>query len=283
MKSLTEISVERDTLATVTELTTAFEGIASMHIAQIKDQVLNSQSFFGELWQVYRQIRVDEKFHFGRTQGAKQGQKELIILVTTEGSFSGDLDQRVVVAATSFYNKDKHDIIVVGSHGASQLAQSGIPYVRSFRLPVSDRYINVLPLANELQNYKNTTVFYPSYVSLSRQEVRSIQMSAWVAERGEGVAESQDAISEASYIFEPSTFAVIDHLERSMIVIMLGEIIMESKLAQYASRYRAMTAAKDKANDSFNQATLGFNRTKRLIKDERAKEILNGMRKAKAK
>jgi F0F1-type ATP synthase gamma subunit len=34
-----------------------------------------------------------------------------------------------------------------------------------------------------------------------------------------------------------------------MIQIMLAEVILESKLAQYASRFRAMSAAKDKSNE----------------------------------
>lgn len=279
MKSLAEIGQERDTLAAVAELTSAFEGIASMHIAQIKDQVLKSQVFFAELWGIYTQIRVDQKFHFGRSQTQVTNQKELIVLVTAEGSFSGDLDRQVVNVLKNIYNPKNNDIIVVGSHGAAQLEQSHIEYVKSFKLPVSDHYINVQPLVNEVQKYKSTIVLYPSYITLTKQEIKSIKMNVLVAERGKGVTETKDIISEANYIFEPSTFAVVDHLERTMLVIMLGEIILESKLAQYVSRFRAMNAAKDKANDSYDEAVTSFNHTKRLIKDERAKEIINGLRK----
>lgn len=285
MRSPTEIGRERDMLATVAELTGAFEGIASMHIAQIKDQVLKSQVFFSELWGIYSQIRVGEKFHFGRGAAADTNPKELIVLVTAEGSFSGDLDRQVVNAVQEIYNSKDNDILVVGTHGAAQLEQNKIAYIRSFKLPVSDHYINVMPLVAEVQKYKSTTVYYPSYISLTNQQVKSIKMSAFVAERGKDASETQSAakegvISEGDYIFEPSTFAVVDHLERSMLVIMLGEIILESKLAQYASRFRAMNTAKDKANESYAAAVTDYNRTKRLIKDERAKEITNGLRKA---
>jgi len=280
MRQLNDIAAERETMSVVVELTEAFEGIASMHIAQIKDQVLRSQTFFAELWQIYSQIRVDQEFHFGRRRGGHAINKDLLIVVTAEGSFSGDIGNRVVNAALKDYNPDNNDIIVVGTHGANQLLQSGIAFKRSFRLPLSDRNINVAPLVAEVQAYKSTNVFYPAYVSLMNQEVRSIQMSAWVSEMGKNVTAEQDVISEGTYIFEPSTHAVVDHLERSMISIMLGEIILESKLAQYASRFRANHVASDKAEDSYKDLTLLFNQAKRHLKDERAKEVLNGLRKA---
>ncbi len=279
MRQLSDLAQERDTMATVLELTGAFEGIASMHISQIRDRVLASQKFFGELWNIYKQIRVDKQFHFGRHR-AITNNKDLLILVTAEGSFSGDIDERVVASAVTNFDTSTQEIVVVGTHGAAQLAQTHIPYVRSFRLPISDIAINVAPLVGLVQLYKSTTIFYPAYISLSNQEVKSIQMSAWVDERGKNVTAAADDISERSYIFEPSTHAVVDHLERSMINIMLGEIIMESKLAQYASRFAAMHAARDKADDSLSGLKNNYNHAKRRLKDERAKEIINGMRKA---
>lgn len=278
MRQINDIARERDTMGTVVELTSAFEGIASMHISQIKDQVLTSQNFFDELWRIYSQIRVDQTFHFGRGQ-AQTINKELIILVTAEGSFSGDVDQQVVEAVLKIYDEKKNDIIVVGHHGAVQLYQRGIPTVHSFKLPRTDTNINVLPLAAEVQKYASTVVYYPTYISLMRQEVKHIQMSAEVTERGRNVAEKQDEIiTEGDYIFEPSAFAVVSHLENSMMLIMLSQIILESKLAQYASRFRAMHAARDKADDSFTELSIAFNQAKRRSKDERIKEIVNGLR-----
>lgn len=279
MRQLSDISRERDTMATVAELTNAFEGIASMHISQIKDQVLTSQAFFDELWKIYRQIRVDQQFHFGRRQsGVKVVDKDLLIMMTAEGSFSGDIDQRVVKAVLDVYDPKRYDIIVVGHHGSLQLLQYGVKFVRGFRLPHSDSNINVGPLVSEVQRYKSTTVYHPAYISLMNQQVRSVQMSALVAEKGQNVTEGEEIISEANYIFEPSTHAVVDHLERSMLVIMLSQIILESKLAQYASRFRAMHSAHDKAQESYDELSVSYNQARRHLKDERIKEMVNGLR-----
>ena len=70
-------------MSTLTELTSVFEGIASMRIAQIKNQVLQATQFFQELWNIYSQLRVDGLFRFGRSQTEVEvSQKELYILTT---------------------------------------------------------------------------------------------------------------------------------------------------------------------------------------------------------
>jgi F0F1-type ATP synthase gamma subunit len=67
-----------------------------------------------------------------------------------------------------------------------------------------------------------------------------------------------------------------------MMQISLSQVILESKLAQYASRFKAMSIAKDRANETLSDVSLMYNRAKRHEKDERLKEVLNGLRKADA-
>ena len=111
------------------------------------------------------------------------------------------------------------------------------------------------------------------------QEVKSIELARALSERGN--EESPDAINEETYIFEPSTLEVVAHLENSMIQIVISQLILESKLAQYASRFKAMSVAHDRADDMKKETHLNFNRAKRYVKDERLKEVINGLKKAK--
>ena len=279
MRRPVEIMQERDSMLTIKELTSAFEGIASMRIAQIKNQVESSEKFFAELWQIYSQIRVDALFHFGRSKSdVVVVPKELMILVTSGGSFSGDIDQRLIKEARAHYDPAKNDIIVIGHHGNVLLTQYGVPFVKSYKMPERDRNINVRPLAAEVKKYSSTVVFYESYESLSTQKIKSMPLSAAVAEKGRSVTKSEDIINEDTYIFEPSTHDVIEHLERTMVQITLSEVILESKLAQYASRFKAMTSAETKAEESYSELNTAYNRAKRHIKDERLKEVMNGLR-----
>ena len=283
MKRPPEIMQEINGMHTLSDITSVFEGIASMKISQIKNQVLNSKSFFDRLWQMYTQIRAGEAFSFGHhvsTEGVID--KELFIVITAEGGFSGDIDRKLIDWMLKSYDKSKNDIIVIGHHGALQLSQRGVSFVKYFKLPAKDQNINVDVLGKEVEKYRATSVFYQTYVSLTVQDVKRINLNLAVLDKGRNVAKSTEVINEATYIFEPSTFAVVDHLERSMTKVMLSQLILESKLAQYASRFQAMSAAHTRSKDALSDLRTSYNRSIRKTKDERLKEIINGLRKAHA-
>lgn len=281
MKRPNEIEREEKAMGTLVELTGVFEGIASMRIAQIKNQVLQATKFFDDLWHIYSQLRVDGLFRFGRSQSEGEViDKELYIIITAEGGFSGDIDQKLIKLMLKSYNKDKNEIIVIGHHGAIQLAQRGISYKKYFKLPVKDKNINVTPIIREVKKYRNTIVFYQEYVSLMTQDVKQIELSAAVKEQSKLTTESEEVISESNYIFEPSTYDVVDHLESSMMQIAVSQLILNSKLAQYASRFKAMSASHERSEEAKNDLHMAYNRAKRHIKDERLKEIINGLRKS---
>jgi len=281
MSRLQEVGVQRAAMATIVNLTSVFEGLASMRISQTKNQVLQSQAFFNELWQMYSQIRIDDLFRFGRTKSEEAIDKQLFIVVTAEGGFSGDIDQKLISFMLKDYKPETQDIIVIGHHGAMQLIQAGVSFKKYFALPSRDKNINVQPLIREVRKYKSTMFYYQTYVSLMFQDIKRIELNTAVQERGKKAGKTEDFISEATYIFEPSSFDVMAHLERSMMEIALSQVILDSKLAQYASRFRAMSMANDKADEWFRDLTNDYNRTKRRTQDERLKEIVNGLRKTR--
>ena len=282
MKRPAEYAREEVSMATLVELTSVFEGIASMRIGQIKNQVLQSTKFFNEIWAIYTQLRVDSLFSFGREANKEVIDKELYIIITAEGGFSGDIDQKLVQLLLTTYKEEANDIMVIGHHGAVQLAQRGVAYKKYFKLPNKDQNINVTPIIRQVQQYRSTKVFYQEYVSLTVQDVKRIELSSAVKGLGDTTERPEDIISEDTYIFEPSTYTVAAHLERSMMQIAVSQLILESKLAQYASRFRAMSASHTRAEESRGEIHMAFNRARRGIKDERLKEIINGMKKSKA-
>lgn len=279
MKKASELLDEQSAIGTMVELTGAFEGIASIRISEIRNQVLASQQFFADLWRIYNQLRVDELFHFGRyLYTGEIINKELMILITAEGSFSGDIDRRLINEVLKTYDASKHAIVVIGHHGAVQLAQRGIKVERRFRTPEQDLKINTVPLIDEVKKYASTIVYYQQYESLLKQTVKKIQLSNEVIARGQQVDKAEDVINENTYIFEPNTYAVVNHLENSMMQITLSQVILESKLAQYASRFKAMSFARNRAQDNYTEINSLYRRARRQEKDERLKETINSLR-----
>ncbi|MDB5169759.1 MAG: atpG [Candidatus Saccharibacteria bacterium] len=278
MRRAQDIAAEEKSMRTILTLTGAFEGLSSMRIAQIKNQVLESRDFFADLWQMYSQLRVDQLFNYGREKEQKVINKDLFIGITAEGGFSGDIDQRLIDLMLKGYDPAKQDIIIIGHHGAVQLSQRGVAFIKYFRLPTVDKNINVTPLVQHIQEYKTTSVFYQSYTSLMVQDIKKVDLHSAVQAAGTLVNEGDDIITEINYIFEPSSYAVIAHLERIMLQISLSQMILESKLAQHASRYRAMSSAQQLALDTSSGLRLEYNRVRRAVGDQRLKEVTGGMK-----
>lgn len=271
-------------MRTIVSLTSAFESLSSMRIMQTKKKVLISNDFFNEVWNIYKQIRVDVMFNFGRSYQEPSNNREVLILITAPSGLTGDIDQRLVKKLKGYYDEEKHDIIVIGRHGALQLDQAKIKYDIFFDMPKKD-YINVEPLIVEIKKYAKSRVFYQDYVSLSQQDIIDIDVSEAISTMGKVVdidLVSEEHITEKNYIFEPNTYAVTAYLETAILRLMLAQFIYDSRLAQLASRFKAMTAAKERSTEAMQDLHLQFSRAKRALVDVRLRESLVGLKKIRA-
>lgn len=275
------LSLEKEAgqVGTVSELTGIFESIASMRIGKIKDRVTKSEQFFAELWKIYTQLRVDPADRLTGKNGPKRDRPNVYLVLTSEGGLSGDIDQRIVRTVLENFDPKTTDLIIIGAHGATQFVQSKTKIKRYFRLPDIDQAIDVSPIVDELLGYKNSTVWFQRYISLSVQEVGRIDLLGRVRSLGTGAEESKsgDIISPRDYLFEPSVDDVVRYLESVMMEIALSQVILESRLAQYASRFTAMSAAKKRARELQMALVMGYNRARRGEADDRIKEIVNAM------
>jgi F-type H+-transporting ATPase subunit gamma len=272
-----EILAEEKSMSTVVGLTSAFESLSSMKVVLTKRTVLNSNIFFSDVWNIYKNIRVQNMFQFGRGASDVPIDKELYILITAPAGLSGDIDQRLIRLVRKDYNPEKQDVVVIGKHGAQQLQMSNIAYKRYFALPKKDEF-SVEPILALVKQYRETRVFYQSYVSMMTQDVRSLRLRDVIETKGAG-APGGDVINEVTYIFEPNPLVVVAHMETSMMRLALMQMIYDSRLAQYASRFKAMSSAKQRAVEEANALHMRYNRAKRAVVDQRLKEISAGLKK----
>ena len=175
------------------------------------------------------------------------------------------------------YSPETTDIIVLGSHGANQLSQREIPYIKFFQTPESDGFINDEPIINIVKDYSRIVVYYAEYISLGQQEVRTVDLLSQIQEMGENFEEG--VITDDDTIFEPSLNEIALRMEATMMNLALSQTILQSKLAQAASRFNAMTVAEDRASELLGDYKLEFHRAKRSENDKRLREVLVGIKK----
>jgi ATP synthase F1 gamma subunit len=284
MRRPLEIKAEEASVRSVVSLTSALETLSSMQIAKTKNKVLISNQFFDEVWNIYKQIRVDVFFNFGRAPEEKAIDRELLILITAKGGLSGDIDQRLIRKVVERYDETKNDVLVIGHHGALKLKQSHIDYTYYFELPEKD-YINVDPLMDIIRKYSKSRIYYQNYISLSQQDIKDVDLSEVVSSKGR-VADldviDDNLVSEKTYIFEPSSYSVAAYLENSILRLTISQFIYDSRLAQVASRFKAMSAAKERSITNASELHTEYNRAKRSQVDTRLKESLAGLKKIRA-
>ena len=269
--------IEKDitSIGTLKNLTNVFESLASNQVAKVKHRAGLGHDFFQMIWKYYTAIRVDPKkrlLNRPETNG-----RTVFILISAEAGLSGDLDVRTIDAMQKKYNPETTDIIVLGSHGANQLSQREIPYIKFFQTPESDGFINVEPIINIVKDYSRIVVYYAEYISLGQQEVRTVDLLSQIQEMGENFEEG--VITDDDTIFEPSLNEIALRMETTMMNLGLSQTILQSKLAQAASRFNAMTVAQDRASELLGDYKLEFHRAKRSENDKRLREVLVGIKK----
>jgi F0F1-type ATP synthase gamma subunit len=93
MKRALYIEREVGQVTTIKNVTSVFEAIASIHIAQIKDKVMLSTSFFDELWQIYMHLKQGEH-DYASNRRPNITDRPALVLITSDGGLIGDIDER---------------------------------------------------------------------------------------------------------------------------------------------------------------------------------------------
>lgn len=274
MKRAITVQTELTQTRTVEDLTEVFESVASMHIARIRNHVVASQQFFAELWPTYRSLRIDPKERVASKRKVVKG-SSAFVAVTSEGKLGSAADEKILDAMLQATNGSQPDIMVIGSHGLTRLQQRKIPVVSAFTLPSSDIAFTVGDIIDALEHYDQISVFYQTYRSLRSQNIERIELLNAVRELGEGVGEEgEETVSSRDYIFEPNISEIATYMESVMMGVALTQILMESKLAGYATRFNSMSRAKQRAKEMIQDMQQDYYRTKRIERDERLQEIM---------
>lgn len=273
-------AIEKEALqvGTVKDLTAVFESLASTQVAKVKNKAALSNEFFQLLWARYSAIRVDPASRITNRKDLDANPRKAFVVISAEAGLSGDIDQRLIETMAQDYDPATTDVIVLGSHGATQMRQRGIPYIRFFQVPESDHYIDVTPVIDAVQDYSSIIVYYEEYVSLSEQIIQSINLISTMKDMSED-AEEEDVITPEDTIFEPSLDLIADEMEKTMMTLVLSQSILESSLAQAASRFNAMAVAKKRAGELLDDAMMEFHRAKRGESDRRMREVMVSLKK----
>lgn len=266
---------ELQTVGVIEDLTEVFQNTASVKIRSIRKQVLSSKLFFNDMWAIYQQLRVETKISLRDT--ASNG-RQLLLFIASPAGLAGPNDQKIIAELKSEYSSQKHDVVVIGSRGAQLLHQNGIKPVRAFEVPDITKEFSVLPIIEIIKTYDSTIAFYDSYLSLTVQLASKRQLLLDAQELTEEERMlikigATEVIASGNYIFEPSLEVAILTLEQAMLQTTVTQLLLESRLAQLASRFTNMTLSHERATRQHKKTFLEFLSARRTERDEMSRQI----------
>jgi ATP synthase F1 gamma subunit len=279
MRRASAIEKESIQITTVEDLTGVFESIASTQVAKVKHKVELSKEFFRLLWSRYSSIRFDPKTHITNRDLDQEKSGKVFVIISAEAGLGGDIDQRLIETMLLDYDASTTDIIVLGTHGATQLTQQNIRYIRHFKVPETDHYIDVGPVIDAVSPYSQVIVYYEEYVSLGVQEIKKIDLISSLRDMSLESDTNDYLMTEQDTIFEPSLDHIAEQMEMTMMTLALSQTILESSLAQAASRFNAMAVAKKRAGELLTDYGLEFHRAKRSESDRQLREVMVSLKK----
>jgi ATP synthase F1 gamma subunit len=280
MSKATDMHRQYTDLATIEEIAKVFETIASVQIRQIRDRVVASREFFHELWSLYIQLRIDSNSPVATLLPTRTIDRTAVILISSEDTLSGSIDEELVDEVLGSVNEQTTDFFVIGKKGAKLLRNQGIIPTKVFPLPDISKPVNVVPIIALTQDYKTTVVYFEQFVNLTTQQVQVFELVAGISRLSEAEAKVGDTtlIFSSDYIFEPSLEEVVMYLESMMRATALTELILESRLAQLASRFRAMSSASTAAGEQKVDVLSQYRRLQRQMRDSSARIFVRDMK-----
>ncbi len=262
--------LERDiaNTSTIGNLSSIFEIISTIKINETKNSVFASQKFFIDLWSLYQDLLKAQKTDELPSRNASIN-KTICLVVTSSDSFSGPADDEIIRLLDSDPDTAGSDIAIIGRKGVSILTSKGRSIILGFDSPDTTKPIDVTPLSNLIVQYKKAYCIYQTFISLVNQKITKTNLKPY-----ENIDNVKSNIDLADYIIEPSYDEIMQYLESVILNIGLTQIIFESRLSEYANRFKTTTVINDRAKDAIKLMNLQYNQTKRRMKDEALRQQL---------
>lgn len=237
----------------------AYQEVAFMRMNTARSDVLACRSFLDELRHVYREIQIShyrELLRLTKQQKSEvKEKKEVVVLMSPREKLQGDIPQHVFYEFAKYIeHRNDVTIFVVGSVGEVMFkARFPNRAFQAFELLFGDTFEeDLLNLAFLLQDYDVVSIFHGQFQTLLTQEVVSTSLEKYVDASDAHIGGGN--VVRTDFLFEPDLPKVKGFFDTQFRSASLRQSVHESRLAQFASRARAMDEALQNTSKSRKNA-----------------------------
>jgi F-type H+-transporting ATPase subunit gamma len=280
--SLRDIRRRIRSIQNTQKITKAMQVIAATRLRRAQQQAQAARPYaekMGEVLQTLSERATEYKHPFLER---REGDRALMILVTTDRGLCGALNMNTIRAATRYLQQNHprdQKYVTVGRKGYQFLAR----FRRNILAEVSGlsdqpALGEVLPvLSVALQEYMQGNadailLAYAKWISTLRQEA-TVQtlVPLELPRRAEG-----ERGPTADYLYEPDPEGVLDVLLPRYVESQVYQALLENKASEYSARMIAMQNATEAAGDLITSLTLTANKVRQATITTELMEIVGG-------
>ncbi|MFU8848994.1 MAG: ATP synthase F1 subunit gamma [Opitutales bacterium] len=237
---------------------------------------------------------VGEKLELGGTSIAhpcfekREVNTRGILVLSTDKGLCGPLNTNLFRKIAEEV-KGKAKFITIGRKGTQYISRTKRDLIADFTISDKAHFSELRPMLKLLvDSYLNgevdtIEVAYPSFVNVLIQEpviqpllpiVDLREVLDQLKKRVKGTEEILQARSDAREMtFEPSAEGILDDLPALYVKIIIHQLVLESRAAEYSARMVAMKAATDNASNLVDDLTLDYNKARQAAITQEILEI----------
>lgn len=272
--SMQQTKARIKSVASTKKITKAMELVATAKLKTAKSINAKVAPYRDEVFEIvsYCVENVDKSTNKYLNENTNSD-KKLFIIVTSTLGLCGGYNINMEKFAASQINKEKDEIVLIGTKATSYFNNNGYTINRIIDLPsldiketASKDLMNYIIHQYDLGKYQSVQFLTTRFINSMTFNPESIQLLPL-----KNLKNTQKLKKEL--LFEPSPEEVLNNLIPFYLVTALKTLILESMLCEQASRRTAMETATDNAEEIQEKLLLEFNKSRQASITQEITEI----------
>lgn len=286
MATLRETRDRITSVKNTSKITQAMSMVATAKLRRAQDAITSARPFAQQVQKILGNLAMaDTEFVHPFFETRKNIRNIVVIAVSSDRGLCGAFNTNLLRVLTSRIEELKKQyadctiqIIPVGKRAVNAARKMSHPVLNEYNDVFTKlSYDTAVDIADAvtngflLDNVDHVEVIYNEFVTVMRQEVRTMQLLPIVPDTS-----AQASDRSVDYIFEPSRGDILGTLLPMYIKLQVWRTLLDSNAAEHAARRMAMENATTNARDLIKALQLIYNRERQAAITKEMLEIVGG-------
>lgn len=288
MATLRETRNRIVSIRNTSKITQAMRMVAAAKLRRAQDAITAARPYANQLQKILSNLaKAESDFVHPYFESRERTNSIVLIVVSSDRGLCGAFNTNLLRSATNRIEELKKQnpeikigVVPVGRRAVSSLSKQSHEILEKYSdvflkldfntaVQISEQASDAF-LAGRVDRVE---VIYNEFVSVIRQEVRTMQLLPIAPTAAETTSDKETAID---YIFEPTRADILDVLLPQYLNLQVWKALLDSNAAEQAARMMAMENATTNARDLITSLQLIYNRERQAAITKEMLEIVGG-------